>query len=306
MNRIDEVARGACLRLGVEYRPTPADGRWHALDLLDDPKGKQDARIKIFPGGTGGLLWNHKSGAHENFFANSSRILTNLDRGKIAEAKERAVQQISQKQAITARKARFIHQHGRPATSKHDQFYMVEKNIAPPPNLLRIANWHRRYLDPDTKKWRDLLIKDCLIAPMLNEFGAIENVQAIFPKKNKLLGRNKDFLPGGRTAGLFCPIGQKTPTVCICEGLATAISVNDITNFRTYAAFSAANLEAIALLVKKHRPQARIIVCGDNDASGVGQKYAEQAAEAVNGLVCWPPETGDFNDYINNTESAHG
>jgi putative DNA primase/helicase len=51
---------------------------------------------------------------------------------------------------------------------------------------------------------------------------------------------------------------------------------------------------------RKLRPDAEIIVCADNDLSGVGQKAAREAASACDGRVITPPTIGfDWNDEIN-------
>jgi putative DNA primase/helicase len=53
---IEQACRAACASIGVEFQAVPADGRFHTADLADDPRGKNDARIKVFPDRQGGLV----------------------------------------------------------------------------------------------------------------------------------------------------------------------------------------------------------------------------------------------------------
>ena len=82
---------------------------------------------------------------------------------------------------------------------------------------------------------------------MCDATGKIRSLQAIFPEKHPLLGRNKDFLPGGQVAGLFWWVGSKTEKVLICEGVATGSTLHEETGYRVYMAFTANNLMAVGL-----------------------------------------------------------
>jgi putative DNA primase/helicase len=54
-------------------------------------------------------------------------------------------------------------------------------------------------------------------------------------------------------------------------------------------------------VLRRLYPKAVIIVCGDNDLSGVGQKAAIEAAAYVNGKYKIPPNAGqDWNDFLSN------
>ena len=68
----------------------------------------------------------------------------------------------------------------------------------------------------------------------------------------------------------------------------------------------AGNLLAVARIARRQHPNARILLCGDNDVTiegNPGKTKAEHAAAAVGALVVLPPEfSGDWNDY----HQAHG
>ena len=116
----------------------------------------------------------------------------------------------------------------------------------------------------------------------------------------------KRFLPGGRVAGCYFSIGKPGDTVCIAEGYATGATIHEATGYLVAVAFNAGNLEAVARKVRERLPEARIILCADDDAGTAGNPgvtKATQAARAVGGFVAVPDfgddrpqEATDFND----------
>lgn len=136
---------------------------------------------------------------------------------------------------------------------------------------------------------------------MFNAAGKIRSLQAIFPDKHPLLGRNKDFLPAGQVAGLFWWLGPKTEKVLIAEGFATAATLHDETSHRVYMAFTANNLMAVGHIIREKLPDAEIVFCADNDtntAGNLGLTKATAAAQAIGASLAVPPISGDFNDYL--------
>lgn len=136
-----------------------------------------------------------------------------------------------------------------------------------------------------------------LIVPMRDTAGALHSLQYIDPRGEKR------YLTGGRVDGCYHAIGTPDGTLCICEGYATAASVHEATGHAVAVAFSAGNLEPVARALRAKYPDLRIIVCGDNDASGTGQAAAHDAARAVGGRVAIPAEVGDWND-VHQRDSA--
>jgi uncharacterized protein (DUF927 family)/phage/plasmid primase-like uncharacterized protein len=107
----------------------------------------------------------------------------------------------------------------------------------------------------------------------------------------------KLFLTGGRTRGCYYAIGSRTPTLIICEGFATGASLHESTGLAVVVAFSAANLKPVAQGLRAKHPGVRIIIAGDNDKSGTGQRAALEAARAAGGAVAIPATEGqDWND----------
>lgn len=112
---------------------------------------------------------------------------------------------------------------------------------------------------------------------------------------------SKRFLTGGKLKGCFSFIGEPSPDqpILICEGWATGASLHEDSGHSVVIALNAGNLEPVAKVIRKLYPMAQIIVCGDNDVSGVGQLKAKEAALAIGGKVLIPEIVGcDWNDVL--------
>jgi hypothetical protein len=99
--------------------------------------------------------------------------------------------------------------------------YLMRKGVKP--HGLRLSDWPK-WIETE-HGWRRLVIADALLIPMLDENGALWNLQAIFPEAIPELGRDKDFM-SGRKAGLHFPIGEPTETLLVAEGYATAATLH--------------------------------------------------------------------------------
>jgi hypothetical protein len=132
-----------------------------------------------------------------------------------------------------------------------------------------------------------------LIIPLYNKKGVIQSLQYIDD-----IG-NKRFYPGGKASGNFGVIGKLKSTIYLVEGFATAATVHEVTGELCIVAFSANNLVAVAKVIKEVFADSNIVVIGDNDASGVGQKAAIAAAKAIGCEFIIPPDEGDANDFVN-------
>ncbi len=137
-----------------------------------------------------------------------------------------------------------------------------------------------------------------LVVPLWDEVGELVNVQLINTEGDKR------YLPGGQKAGAFHRI-DGGELVAVVEGYASGLSVQAAIGATVYCAMDAGNLQAVAQIAHRQHPEARVLLCGDNDEGtegNPGKTKAEQAAAAVGGLVALPPVAGDWNDY----HQAHG
>ena len=133
-----------------------------------------------------------------------------------------------------------------------------------------------------------------LVIPLYDENGLLVSLQFIGADGSKRM------MKGGKAQGSSSPIGDtlKTDIILICEGYATGASLHEATGHLTLVAFSAGNLKAIATQTRKKYPESEIIICGDNDLSGVGQKAAREAALVIGGKYKLPDLPGDWNDIL--------
>lgn len=248
-----------------------ADGRIHRFPTNGKPKDDAGWYIAYdgeLPAGAFGCF---RSAFSETWRAHTESDLTPEQRveqhRRIREAQRAAKKEREQQQEEAARRAADIWGATKPAPADHP--YLLAKGIKPNAAIR--------------------LHKDRLVIPVRHG-GDIVSLQFISADGSK------KFLRGGRVADCYCGIGQPGDTIVICEGFATAASIREATGYAVAVAFSAGNLESVARTMRTRYPDARLIICGDNDASGTGQNAARKAAEAVGATVVIPAESGDFND----------
>lgn len=129
-----------------------------------------------------------------------------------------------------------------------------------------------------------------LILPLYGQDKALVGCQFIYGDGSKR------FITGTKKQGSFCCLKptncnqDDTQTIYLVEGWATGVSVFMAMYSLVFVAFDKGNLKAVAVFLRGKYPKARIVVCGDNDADGGGQRAANDAAKAVNGYVVIPYE----------------
>jgi phage/plasmid primase-like uncharacterized protein len=134
-----------------------------------------------------------------------------------------------------------------------------------------------------------------LVVPLYSDDGALASLQYIDHEGNKL------YHPGGQTGGKFWMIGtlDEPGTIYLAEGFATAATIYEVTHRPCVVAYSASNLvPVLGVLRARHGASQDIVIVADNDVSGVGKSYAEQAAAKHGARVVIPPNKGDANDYV--------
>jgi phage/plasmid primase-like uncharacterized protein len=133
-----------------------------------------------------------------------------------------------------------------------------------------------------------------LVLPLYDADGTLSSLQYIDHEGGKL------YHTGGQTGGKRWMIGSldEPGTLYVAEGFATAATIHETTNRPVIVAYSASNLvPVIASLREKYGTTQEIVVVADNDASGVGQRYAEQSSAKYGARMVMPPILGDANDY---------
>jgi phage/plasmid primase-like uncharacterized protein/KaiC/GvpD/RAD55 family RecA-like ATPase len=133
-----------------------------------------------------------------------------------------------------------------------------------------------------------------LMVPLYNSDGELSSIQYIDHQGGKL------YHPGGQTGSMFWLVGSTddADTLYIAEGFATAATISEVTGKPCAVAYSASNLVPVTGILKAAHLTLDICIVADNDASGVGQRYAEQASAKFGVRMIMPPIEGDANDYV--------
>ena len=132
-----------------------------------------------------------------------------------------------------------------------------------------------------------------LVVPLYDEDGDISSLQYISADGKKL------YHTGGATGSRFWLLGEIDKTLYIAEGFATAVAIREATGQAVVVAYSASNLVPVTeIMRRKYGATQDIVIVADNDASGVGQRYADQASAKYGARVVSPPMLGDANDYV--------
>ena len=250
-----------------------ADDKIHRFHIEGDkPGSKNGAYILHLDGRPAGWFMDHKSGISQTWRSSSGSRVPYTFIKQREESKLQHEAEIIQKNAEAARKANHIWNQSKLLTKQSDHAYLIKKRIQP--------NGARLYYD-------------ALVIPIYNDLGQLVNLQFINPQGDKR------FLTGGRKQGCFNTIGDITKRILICEGFATGASLFQESGERVVIAFDAGNLLPVAKNIRKSSPDSEIIICGDNDKSGIGQTKAREAALAIGGKILIPliPES-DWNDVL--------
>jgi phage/plasmid primase-like uncharacterized protein len=133
-----------------------------------------------------------------------------------------------------------------------------------------------------------------LMVPLYDQDRKLSTLQYIDDQGGKL------YHPGGQTGGKFWMIGSldEPGTLYVAEGFATAATIYEATDRPCVVAYSASNLVPVTgTLREMYGATQDIVIVADNDSSGVGQRYAEQASAKFGARMVMPPIQGDANDY---------
>jgi len=273
-----ESFRAAMADAGIIFNePINADGTLHRGYVQGDKSGtKNGAYILHLDGKPSGYFEHFKTGMKSTWSLSGKREpLTFAMRTQIeADRRQRQAEQ-QQRHAEAVDKAAFIWNQAKPITAQSEHPYLVAKRIQP----------HKARL-----------YRDALVIPIYSQNKQLVNLQLIQSDGTKR------FLSGGKKKHCFAVFGKPESgrPILILEGWATGASLNEATGHFVVVALDAGNLEAVALVMRCLYPSAQIIIAGDNDESGTGQKAARAAALAVGGKYIIPATPGhDWNDSLN-------
>ena len=143
---------------------------------------------------------------------------------------------------------------------------------------------------------------DSLVIPMRDVAGTLQGLQGITPDGYH------DFFPDNFPKGCFHVIDGNLDALLICESYAVGASLHEATGYAVAIAFSAGNLEPVALALKAQHPDVPIIIAADNDHQTPGQPSltaANNAAQVVGCPVAVPDFGTNKESHLTNFNHLH-
>ncbi len=233
--------------------------------------------VYLFADEQGAAFGCWRSGVQRTWQANRDKPLNEAEqaafRRKVKEAQKAASQEREAGYQKAEAKAAEEWEAAIPAPVDHP--YLMKKGIQP--HMARVS------------------VDGRLLIPVYGAAGTIQSLQYIAPDGQKR------FLSGGRMLHGHVWLGEpgNSATLLLCEGFATADSLQSATGYATCVCFSAGNLKAVAELMRRNFTTAQLLICGDDDTQtegNPGRAKATEAAHAVASSVAFPSCGGDFND----------
>jgi phage/plasmid primase-like uncharacterized protein/KaiC/GvpD/RAD55 family RecA-like ATPase len=217
-----------------------------------------------------------RSGFESSWKADIGRSLTPVEEmaqsRRLAEAKTQRDAEVKKSREVAANTVDLIWSQAGAASAEHP--YLQRKGI----------KTHGARITGDGR----------LMVPLYNPDGELSSIQYIDHQGGKL------YHPGGQTGSMYWLVGSMddATTLYIAEGFATAATIAEVTGQPCAVAYSASNLVPVTGILKQGHPTLDICIVADHDASGVGQRYAEQASAKFGVRMTTPPVLGDANDYV--------
>lgn len=252
------------------------DGRVHRFKVRGDKARQKSGWYKLFgdrlPAGAFG---NWRGDVCIKWHARGEQLLTDADREEIEAIQARVLyereQEAKRQHAAAAQSATHIWQTTADAAADHP--YLTRKGVQS----------HGLHQTADGR-----LVMPIYVGDRLTSLQYIDG------------DGNKCFHAGGEVAAGYymIPAAQhESRTLYICEGYATGASIAEATGAAVAVALNAGNLLKVAPWIRTQLPDGDLVIVADNDANGVGQEKAHEAAALSGARVIVPPEEGDANDY---------
>ncbi len=252
------------------------DGKMHRFNT-DRRKDKSGWYIAYADGVPAGRFGCWRQGIDQTWRANIGRSLTMAEEmanaRRLAEAKRVRDEELAQQRAVVADTVDTIWTGCDGAQPDHP--YLTRKGI----------KVHGARVSGDGR----------LVVPLYDETGNLSSLQYIDRDGQKL------YHPGGRTGGCSWMVGtlDEPGILYVAEGFATAATIHEVTGRPCVVAYSASNLvPVVGTLRERYGIGQDMMVVADNDSSGTGQKYADQACAKHGVRSVTIPIPGDANDYV--------
>ena len=253
MNNVLQSFHDVLFRHGLAPEEIIADGSLHRCPTEHKPRKQNGAYIAHLD--KPATLWwcNWETGEQDTWCAKEKQTFTPdelsawQERQKVIRQQREA--ECSRRHAEAAQWAKKEWDSAKPCNPDHP--YLKKKSIS------QVADLRQRN-------------DGALLVRILDDNGAIQSLQRIYPDGSKR------FLVGGKIqGGHFVIQGDTNKPIAICEGYATGASIHQATGWTVHVAFSANNLQSVALAARKKFPERTIIICADSDETG--RKKGEEA-----------------------------
>ncbi len=266
---------------GLEPPEIVADGRLHRF-ASNGKRGDEAGWYVLHGDGVpAGVFGNWRTGFTQTWRADIGRKLTSGEESENrarweAMRRQREQEQVDRHQKAQADAER-IWQTSAPAPEDHP--YLARKGV----HAYGVRIHH-----------------GSLVIPAHGRDGRLTSLQFIGPNGNKR------FLPGGKMQGGHFIICVPAGVLCIVEGFATGATVYEATGYGVAVAFNAGNLLPVAKAMRDKYPDAKIIICADDDhrtEGNPGLTKAKEAAREIGAMLsvplfgsARPAAATDFND----------
>lgn len=254
------------------------DGRIHRFRSGAKHAGDKPGWYLVFGDGIpAGRFGCWRSGVESSWRADVGRKLTDMEEmahaRRMAEAKAARDAEIERTREVAASTVEAIWTSAQGAHPDHP--YLARKRIGV----------HGARVTGDGR----------LVVPLYSDAGELSSLQYIGHDGSKL------YHPGGQTGGRFWMLGtmDEPGALFVAEGFATAATIHETIGRPCVVAYSASNLVPVTgILRERYGATQDIVIVADNDKSGVGQRYGEQASAKYGAKMVMPPVEGDANDYV--------
>ena len=273
---------------GLQVEAVIVDGKIHRVSGEDERHKKSGWYVYYQDGVPSGAYGDWRSGMVSSWCSKASDSLSNAERiayeAQLEKAKRERLEEEERLYEETALKAEAYVAACKSAPDSHP--YLQRKRVRAYPGVL---------VDGTSN----------LVLPMRDIAGKLWTYETI-----SITGR-KLFCKHGRKGGSFFVIGELGDTIRLVEGYATGATVHEATGDGVVVTMDSGNLIAVAPTIRSRYPQARIVVCSDNDAkedgSNPGVEAARKAASLSGADVLVPQfaKQGTGTDY-NDLAAAEG
>lgn len=284
---LDAAMRAACAEIEIEPPKSVRLGRWLRTPVAGKSRSNRSGAVLVFEDGRAGLAYNWTTGLNTRFTVEGSQ-----GAGLSPEVRREAAERRARRERDEAEVAAICEQIVSACVIDHHQ-YLWRKGF---PDSAGLVIEGARTALPDTAMGHRIATAlpessdPLLVIPgrIGRQLTTVQFITADGDKKNVL---------GGRMGGACHRIASGRET-WVCEGIATALSVNAALRLlgrsaTVLSAFSAANVGRVASGIEG------AVIAADHDKPveslgglGAGEFYASRSGRR------WvqPRELGDFND----------